>query len=299
MVLVYIVFCKILTYNQLKHNLIESGRTNFGMTTFISISDVLWGAAMQRDKRQGFSLKHQQERLAFELVVIGFMVLLIVLACLIECSVIVVPPILVHKHQETEELLLELFSVQASVSTLGIALISIITGLANETVAGVSVSRYITRIKPIILKHNRLIVANLIVILLNYFALAFILFNISVALFAISIIITIWLSQEVFVIFYGNETLKEEIRQYILDNYSESILAGLNQELSNSIEMGNSLVIKQSYELITDILKVEAKKKNYQATPITAQIIHIAADSFDKISYIHNPAKSNAHLLFI
>ena len=76
---------------------------------------------------------------------------------LADLGIIFIPDIFTLNIKDTESLFFTLFTVQASVSTVSIAIVSIITGLINEYVLGISVSGFITHLKPKLFKHNRLI----------------------------------------------------------------------------------------------------------------------------------------------
>lgn len=254
---------------------------------------------MKRLEKAYGNLNYKCKRTICESVIALGLIATIFISFLVDLSVVSVPFWLVHKFSDTEGLLLTLFTVQASVSTLGIALVSIINGSTNETIYGISITRYITKIKPVFFTHNRLIIINLIIVMANYIAISFVWFNISVAFFLVSIAITILLTAEVFLIFLGKDSITKEIQQYILENYSDVVLIDLNKEMLNSIENGNSLITKQDCGILLEVLRCEAQKSNYTATKITEQIVNIAADGFDKVACLHNHLKSVGYLEFI
>ena len=110
----------------------------------------------------------KKKTLIIELLIIFSAALLYAVAMLADFSVMLPPDFLILKYETPADLLLTLFSVQASISTISIAVVSIITGVTNETIYGVSVSKYITSIKPKIFKHKFLIIASLVWIFGNY-----------------------------------------------------------------------------------------------------------------------------------
>ena len=63
---------------------------------------------------------------------------------------------------------LELFAVQATVSTLSIAVVSILSGLISVSYYGLSVTRYVSDLKPCIFKFKRVIVLGLLISFINY-----------------------------------------------------------------------------------------------------------------------------------
>lgn len=120
---------------------------------------------MKRLEKAYGNLNYKCKRMICESVIALGLIATIFISFLVDLSVVSVPFWLVHKFSDTEGLLLTLFTVQASVSTLGIALVSIINGSTNETIYGISITRYITKIKPVFFTHNRLIIINLIIVI--------------------------------------------------------------------------------------------------------------------------------------
>ena len=254
---------------------------------------------MRKEKRTFKTLGHKSKRIFYEAIGAVLFIVVVCISFLADTSIITLPYWLSHQFGDAEELLLTLFSVQASISTLGIALVSIITGFTSETIYGISISRYITKIKPIFFTLNKLIILNLLIIMANYIAISFMCFNVSVAFFVASIFITILLAAEVFVIFLGKDAVALEIQHYILGNYSTAVLNDLSKEILKSIETGDSFVTKQDCNILAEILKREANRTNFTASEITDQISNIVSDSFEKLTYLHNSLKSANYLLFI
>lgn len=137
-----------------------------------------------------------------ELIIIIVLLIMVAISLLADYSILHIPNFFVLSIKDAENLFFTLFTVQASVSTVSIAIVSIINGLVNEYVLGISISRFIMNLKPSLLKHNRLIVANLVICILNYFCLSYCLFNACIALFVASIIITIIMVKEIYIILW-------------------------------------------------------------------------------------------------
>ena len=138
-----------------------------------------------------------QQRKAIEIALVLFCVGAILFSWMTDMSLIKIPEELLMKISSIEDFLFTIFSVQASIATVSIAVISIITGFANECYLGVSISEFITTIKPCILTHKRLIVISLLLVICSYIAVAFKWINLCISLFFISIIITILLVSDV------------------------------------------------------------------------------------------------------
>jgi len=189
--------------------------------------------------------------------------------------------------------------VQASVSTLGIAIVSIITGVTGESVYGISVSGFIANMRPRILKYNRLIIANLIITVINYFCVALSLFNTSISFFVISIMISARLMNNVSIIFHGKEKLKQEIHDYCLKNYSPQLLKDLSQSLFSAVEAVDTLVMQDDYMILKEIFQAEVHKSDYSETEITSQISVTCADVFERVFRQHNSKRTNDCLCFL
>ena len=56
------------------------------------------------------------------------------------------------------DLFFTLFEVQATIAVLSISIIAIITGFQSESIHGISITHYVTTLKPYILKHKYLMI---------------------------------------------------------------------------------------------------------------------------------------------
>ncbi len=242
---------------------------------------------------------HKRKMLIKELMIIIGLLIVIVTSLLVDCAILHIPNFLILSIEDVENLFFTLFAVQASVSTVSIAIVSIINGLVNEYVLGISISRFIMNLKPRLLKHNRLIIVNLILCALNYFCLSYCLFNACIAWFVASVIITILMVKEIYIIFMGKNFIRKEIYEYVYENYNSVILKDLNIELTTAIETGNSLVVQEDFNAIKNIFECETKKSNYQQTEIIEQLSTIICDAFEKTTHKHNGTKNNQFILLI
>ena len=234
-----------------------------------------------------------------ELITIVFLLLMVLTSLLVDCTILHIPNFFILSIKDVENLFFTLFTVQASVSTVSIAIVSIINGIFNEYVLGISITRFIMNLKPRLLKHNRLIVTNLIICILNYFCLSHCLFNVCIALFVVSITITILMIKEIYIVFMGKNFVRKEICEYVYENYNSQILNDLNTELTSAIETGNSLVIQEDFNALKTVFEREAKKSNYKNTEIIEQLSSIVCDAFEKTTHKHNGSKNNQCLLMI
>lgn len=223
---------------------------------------------------------------------------------LADFSVMMPPEFLILKHESPADLLLTLFSVQASISTISIAVVSIITGATNETIYGVSVTKYITSVKPRIFKHKTLVIVSLAWIFLNYIFVSYNLFNCAIVSLLVSIVITIILVNNVAVIFRGKDYVRKEILQYIKDHYDEGLINDLNGETIDAIETGASLILKRNYEAYKAILEKEIEKLSNQKdssakSPIINQLTNSISDVFEIIVKTQDSYKINDATIFL
>ena len=246
----------------------------------------------------------KKKTLIFELSFIVAAILLYAISILTDLSILSPPLFLTLTYEAPDELLLALFSVQASISTISIAVVSIITGVTNETIYGVSVSKYITSIKPRIFKHKTLIIASLIWIFLNYIFVSFNLFNCAIVSLIVSIVITVVLVNNVSVIFKGKEYVKKEILQYVKSNYNEQLINSLNNETIDAIEAGASLILKRNYEaykvtLEKEIADLANQENSVEESPIISQLSNSISDIFEMIVKTQDSYKINDAIMFL
>lgn len=243
--------------------------------------------------------ENKENNLLFEIMAILCSLGILIVSFLADLGIIPIPDMFALNIKDTESLFFTLFTVQASVSAVSIAIVSIITGLINEYVLGISISGFITHLKPKLFKHNRLIITSLIVTFLNYICLSFTLFNLCIALFAISILITILLVREICVVFLGKDNIRSQIESFVVNNYNTVILNNIHSELLSAIETGNTLVTNSDLDTIKAIFEKEVAGSNYTMTTTVKQLSDIICDAFDKITFKHNSQKSNNFLMFI
>lgn len=239
-----------------------------------------------------------QQRKVIEIALVLFCVGAILFAWMADMSLIKIPQELLMEISSIEDFLFTIFSVQASIATVSIAVISIITGFANECYLGVSISEFITTIKPPILTHKRLIVISLLLVVCSYIAVAFKCINLCISLFIISIIITIQLVSDVYIIFGGASKVQNMIRSYILDHYDETHIATITKELIKAIDLNNITVIDQDMEILKDIFCLE-RHKVLSGQSLIPRLEDVIVEIFCKAIRQHNPPLTNKMLGYI
>lgn len=161
------------------------------------------------------------------------------------------------KIDNKDDLFTNLFTVQATIAGLSLAIIAFISGMTDKTVYGVSVSEYISRIRPWKLKHKTLLIIDLIITILDYFAVSLKLFNLSVIIFIISIFISILLILDVFFVFYGNDEIKNRIGNYIISSYDKKYIDNISEKITKTIKQKDVEKINDYFDILVEIFKHE------------------------------------------
>ena len=151
------------------------------------------------------------------------------------------------------ELFDDLFSVQATVVTLSIAIVALISGLATKTYYGISVTKYISTLKPVIFKHRFVIIASILLTLVNYFLVAYRINNLSVWIFFISVMSSAYLTYDIYFIFMGKDKLKNEIFRYYVKHYQKLGLDYLHKALVENQDVSNKMFFSEDMELLKNI----------------------------------------------
>lgn len=239
-----------------------------------------------------------QQRKAIEIALVLFCVGTILFSWMTDMSLIKIPEELLMEISSIEDFLFTIFSVQASIATVSIAVISIITGFANECYLGVSISEFITTIKPCILTHKRLIVISLLLVICSYIAVAFKWINLCISLFFISIIITILLVSDVYIIFGGAPKVQRMIRSYVLDHYDDARIEAIKKELIKAVEINSISVIDQDMEILKSIFSLE-RHKVLSGQSLIGKLEDVIVEIVCKAIRQHNPSLTNKMLVYI
>ena len=204
----------------------------------------------------------KRKRIIGECISVLFLFVISICACLSDIGIFKIPDLFILKITNQEDLFFNLFGVQATISSVGIAIIALLSGTNTESVYGICFSRYVSHIKPLLLKHNRLIIINLAITFVNYFVVSYQLFNLTVALFFVSIIISIKLVKDTYVVFLGRKEIKKQIGQYVVDNYDSGLLEDFSLSLNDPEHLKNVSYTKENFELLESIYKKEISNIN-------------------------------------
>ncbi len=144
-------------------------------------------------------------------------------------------------------------SLQVTLVSTSIAIVAILSGLTNKKIYSKSVTEFITKDQPILFKHRNIIIALLSLIFVNYVLWVKDFYNCEVVVFIISLFLVVLMSWEIFGVFYGEKNIKEQIKNFIINNYDDKYLENINNDLLNFIESGNTLKIKDSIEILEQL----------------------------------------------
>lgn len=217
------------------------------------------------------------------------------------------PDIIQINDKMKTDIILYVFSAQVSVSTLGIALISILAGIAKDKIYGLGISQYLIEDRPLIFKHKASIIIQLILIVFSYIFMSLEGFNLLVSIFFISIIIVSMMVWDVFIIFYGNEYIRKEIYEYILNMFSQikfkkndkrkSILQGMKKDTLISIDISDTVTIKDNLNLFSDILVEICDNKEQKESEEILNKLH--DDIENKFNTMLKDSKINKNLIIL
>lgn len=106
-------------------------------------------------------------------------------------------------------------SIQATVATLVITVLSLMTNKMEKAILGVSVNNFLLNIKPQIFKQKRIIISEIILIIANVFIYMIGWYNIACAVFIVGMILVLISILEIYEAFLGTEKIDGEIEAYV------------------------------------------------------------------------------------
>ena len=236
-------------------------------------------------KRIELSPKGKRKRI--ESILICIFLLMVICSVVVDFCGLRLPVLLLNTVNDFEGLFFSLFSAQASMAALSIAIVSILNGTESRTFYSIPVSRYITELRPCFLTHKLLVTLNIVITVFNYFFVSKSMFNISIALFCTSMGINIVLTRDTYALFSGMHLVKSEIKEYVLTNYSVGYLDELDKEISRTITDLDSQNFRDDCEILLNIYQKEIEK-NKTCVEITTHILQIFEEKYEQAIYAHN-----------
>ncbi|MBV4432779.1 hypothetical protein KM803_15875, partial [Clostridium tyrobutyricum] len=172
-----------------------------------------------------------------------------------------------------------LFQVQASIATLGLAIIALLSESYKQYFFGISISNYIMNDKYLtnkymgIFRYKTIIVTELVLVGANYFFVAGGFKRLPILIFLISIGLVIFMCCSIFSIFSGTRQLKDEMKKFYFDFFKntndkennercKSILNNLDRDIKENFE-GNYLVnFYEDFEFLSSLFQPIIYKNN-------------------------------------
>ncbi len=130
------------------------------------------------------------------------------------CDICVKYGIVFYRVIALNDFSMVILQIQASVGTLTIAIIALISGSITDSYMGVSISDYFLNIRPGMLKQKIIIFSSLTLILVNSICHLFSMYNSVFFLFVVSLIMVANSLVEIYSIFAGRRKTEEEIEKY-------------------------------------------------------------------------------------
>lgn len=191
-------------------------------------------------------------------------------------------------EDEFSSIVKDLFGIQASISTLGIALIALLTESIKEKIYGIRIGHFVMTNHYKLLTHESIIIFEILILIVNYVFLTLEFLNGSVALFVVSLLLVMYLTRDILKLFVRKEEIYSDLRTHIVEEIKagtkeevEIILKSLNDNLIELAYEHKILELKENLEIYTQISQISNQERN--------RLIEMNyTDAFKRISYINN-----------
>lgn len=172
-------------------------------------------------------------------------------------------------NDEFSALVTNLFGIQASVSTLGIALLALLLESTREKRYGLRVGHFLMTNHYKFFTHQSIILFEIAILFLNYIFLVFKFLNGSVSLFITSLFLVSYLTHDILKLFIKKDGVYKELQNHIIfeltngkEEDAEQILKNLNNHLIELAYEHKLLELKENFEIYYDIYNSFNKKRN-------------------------------------
>lgn len=229
-----------------------------------------------------------------EIMLIVLLLVLLIISIITDKHLIALPKFMLMNvaEEESQDLINTVFSVQATVATVSIAILALLSNMIKESIYGLPISRYITNDKHYFFKHHYLISIGLILVLFSYYFTAMQLYNAVIFLFFITIMGVLKMAKDIFIIFSGNHGLKENIRGYVIENYRKiGYLENLKYDFQDTIYENDTRKLKDNFLLIEELMEKEINMDDGINESTVDAIKDIYIDSFNNIFETGNEDK--------
>lgn len=152
---------------------------------------------------------------------------------------------------------LVILQIQATVDTLTIAIIALISGSVSESNMGISFSDYYLNIRPLIFKQKRIIVSSMLLLVINIGLYIVGWYWMILWIFTVTIVLILMSINEVYLIFNGKRLAEKETKDYI--NYVLAKKSDYRKKYFICMELVNdwknviSIQSKEDYESYKEV----------------------------------------------
>ena len=105
--------------------------------------------------------------------------------------------------------------IQASISSISIALVALISGVVSDEYYGLSITHYYLNIKPLLFKQNRIIIGSICLVAINVGAHLLGAYNLVIAILWVSCVVIIISVTEIYAAFSGRHVTIIEMKMYL------------------------------------------------------------------------------------
>ena len=152
-----------------------------------------------------------------------------------------------------------LFQVQATVATLSVTIVSLISGTISERIANISFTKYVLEYKKYVFKPKHLFAFNLSSIIAEYICVTLKFNWFGLWLFVATVLSTIVLFKDIYYSFSNKNEIYREIEEYIVRNYTEESLSELIKKANSDLAFNNKIEAEQNINLMLCIFENELK----------------------------------------
>ena len=193
---------------------------------------------------------------------ITFLVMLVIViaASLFEAGLFHIPAWIIQKTGDNA-IYQTLFSAQASLVGVVLAILALMTNIIESKIYGLSVTQFIMKIRPIrFFRHGWIIIETIVLVVLTWFCVALSLNNIAIALFLVTIFLLVRLALDVLSIMHSSHHLKVEIGNYIIFYSTGAHISDLFHEINEAIISGNIFLLQCDIDFAKTIIQEKLKE---------------------------------------
>ena len=201
-----------------------------------------------------------------EIIFIILLLFVFLYSLFVQINILPIFPWLIIKIENLDNFYLVIFQIQATISTLGIAFVSLISGFISKKYYGISVTDFVLNLNPKILKNRFLIIINLLFVLTSFYFCSIRLYNLVSAIFICSVLICIRMIFEIYKAYGLGYRIKDKILQYIeniidlkktsykQDEDLSDIFYNVSRDLDASIITDDYQTVRDDIEIANKVL---------------------------------------------